>query len=505
MDDCSVNGDAPKLSMRSISKSYPGVNALDRVDLDLYPGEILGLVGENGAGKSTLIKALAGAIEIDSGQILIDGESQRLGSPLEARNQGIAIIHQEMSLIPSLRVWENMFLSARGWVNSRDEIAQTKRFVKLLGVEIDPNRICRDLSVGEQQVVEIASALRIESQILVLDEPTTALSAREAERLRRVLFNLREKGMAIIYISHRLDEILEWTDRIHVLRDGRTQDILPTGNLDRIDLIRSMVGEDLVGEFPSRGQSTGPIRLVASKLSRAGAVNDISLEVKQGEILAITGLVGSGRSEVLRLLAGVDVPSSGSIFIDGKTVQYHTPREALQHGVCMLPEDRKAEGLFLQRSLRENFALPNLDQFSCGGFIDSSRELQQFRRYADVMKLSSERADRNASTLSGGNQQKLLFARWLCNNCDVILLDEPTRGIDVAARYEIYQLVRMLTENGKAVVMVSSDLSEVMGMADQVLVMKDGKVAGRFDNNQALQQRDIMNVAFGAESSCGIQ
>ena len=495
----STTGGSSKLTMRGVSKAYPGVQALDDVSLNLDCGEILGLVGENGAGKSTLIKTLAGAIAPDAGQILIDGVDHSFDSPLAARRQGIAIIHQEMSLIPALRVWENMFLSSRGWVKRKSEIEQTRQLVGLLGVDIDPNAYCRDLSVGEMQAVEIASALRTQSQILVLDEPTTALSVREAERLRRLLFKLRDKGMAIIYISHRLEEILEWTDRVQVLRDGRTQSIAQTHSIDRSDLIRAMVGEDLIGEFPERRKSSGRVRLTVSDLGRDDTVRSVSFQVRCGEILAITGLVGSGRSEVLRLLGGVDVPSSGTITVDGRTVNYRTPREALQQGICILPEDRKADGLFLQRSVRENFSLPNLDRFTRWGFIRGSAELKEFQRYADQIKLSTDRSEHDAVTLSGGNQQKLLFARWLCKGCNVILLDEPTRGIDVASRYEIYQLVRMLTDEGKSVVMVSSDLSEVMGMADRILVMKNGKIAGHFQNEESLQQRDLMDVAFGSE------
>ena len=499
MDLYSTTGDSSKLTMRGVSKAYPGVQALDDVSLNLDCGEILGLVGENGAGKSTLIKTLAGAIAPDAGQILIDGVDHSFDSPLAARRQGIAIIYQEMSLIPTLRVWENMFLSSRGWVNRKSEIEQTRQLVGLLGVDIDPNAYCRDLSVGEMQAVEIASALRTQSQILVLDEPTTALSVREAERLRRLLFKLRDKGMAIIYISHRLEEILEWTDRVQVLRDGRTQSTSQTHSIDRSDLIRAMVGEDLIGEFPERRTTSGRTRLTVSDLGRDDTVRRVSFQVRCGEILAITGLVGSGRSEVLRLLGGVDAPSSGTITVDDRTVNYRTPRQALQQGICILPEDRKADGLFLQRSVRENFSLPNLDRFSRWGFIGGSAELKEFQRYAGQIKLSTDRSEHDAVTLSGGNQQKLLFARWLCKGCNVILLDEPTRGIDVAARYEIYQLVRMLTDEGKSVVMVSSDLSEVMGMADRILVMKNGEIAGHFQNEESLQQRDLMDVAFGSE------
>ena len=497
MRDSPSDAQRPILEMRGISKFYPGVQALQDVDLEVFKGEILGLVGENGAGKSTLMRVLAGAIAPDIGRIYIEDEICKLDSPRKARDQGVAIIHQEMSLIPTLRVWENMFLSSRGWVNRVKEIEQTRRLVGLLGLEIEPNTLCRDLSVGEQQVVEIASALRTQSKILVLDEPTTALSTREAERLHSLLFKLRDEGMAIIYISHRLEEIIEWTDRVHVLRDGRTQDIFQTRTIAQGDLIRSMVGEDLAGEFPVRRKSPGETRLSVTSLCRDDAVREISFDVKRGEIVAITGLVGSGRTEVLRLLGGVDIPTGGTIAIDGKVVGYRTPREALTEGVCILPEDRKAEGLFLQRSVRENFALPSLHQFSRYGFIRRSAESDKFDQYSKQMRLSADRAERGAVTLSGGNQQKLLFARWLCRNCDIILLDEPTRGIDVAARYEIYQLVRMLTEQGKVIVMVSSDLSEVMGMADRILVMRNGEIVGQFENEDGLQQTEIMKAAFG--------
>ncbi len=490
----------PKLSMSGISKAYPGVQALEDVGLELESGQILGLVGENGAGKSTLIKILAGATSPDVGQIFIDGEEHQFETPLAARRKGIAIIHQEMSLIPSLSVWENMFLSRRGWVRRSEEIAETRRLINLLGVDINPTTLCRDLSVGEMQVVEIAAALRIRSEILVLDEPTTALSNHETERLQALLFKLRDEGMAIIYISHRLEEILEWTDRVQVLRDGRNGQTFKTRDIDRSDLIRAMVGEDLVGEFPDRRGDAGAVCLRVSDLCRGNAVRQVSFEVKAGEIVALTGLVGSGRSEVLRLLSGVDRATSGTLEVHGRSIAPRSPREALREGICLLPEDRKSEGLFLKRNVRENFALPNLSRFSRWGLIDQSAESAGFCRYAERIKLDSDRSERQALTLSGGNQQKLLFARWLCMGCDVILLDEPTRGIDVAARYEIYQLVRVLTEEGKAIVMVSSDLSEVMGMADRILVMRHGSIAGQFNNNESLRQRDVMEVAFGAVS-----
>ncbi|MEC7500936.1 MAG: sugar ABC transporter ATP-binding protein [Planctomycetota bacterium] len=500
MDSHPAHPAPPKLSMRGISKAYPGVQALQDVDLDLESGQILGLVGENGAGKSTLIKILAGATAPDNGQILLDGKAYQFETPLSARRKGIAIIYQEMSLIPSLSVWENMFLSRRGWVRRREEIAETRRLVNLLGVDINPKTLCRDLSIGEMQVVEIAAALRTRSQILVLDEPSTALSNRETERLRTLLFKLRDEGMAIIYISHRLEEILEWTDRIQVLRDGRSRQTFRTRDIDRSDLIRAMVGEDLVGEFPGRRGDTGSVCLKVSNLCRGDAVRQVSFQVKAGEIVALTGLVGSGRSEVLRLLGGVDRATSGSLEVHGRSIAPRTPREALREGICLLPEDRKSDGLFLKRNVRENFALPNLQRFSRWGLIDQSAESAGFCRYAERIKLDPDRSERLALTLSGGNQQKLLFARWLCMGCDVILLDEPTRGIDVAARYEIYQLVRVLTEEGKAIVMVSSDLSEVMGMADRILVMRHGAIAGQFSNVASLRQRDVMEVAFGAVS-----
>ena len=498
MDDHSNIGDLPQLQMRGISKAYPGVQALDGVDLDLRKGEILGLVGENGAGKSTLIKIIAGALPPDRGTIRIDGEDVILDSPRTARKYGIAIIHQEMSLIPTLRVWENIFLSRHGWVHRREERREAARLVGLMGLEINPDAYCKQLSVGEQQAVEIASAIRVQSNILVLDEPTASLSKREVVRLHELLIRLRKQGIAIIYISHRLEEITELCDRVQVLRDGCTQGVYSGSSIIREDLIQSMIGKRLVGEFPPRASSPGSTCLELIELSRRGVVRDISLHVRRGEILGITGLVGSGRSELLRLMCGADQPTSGMIKINEVPVRLNNPREALAAGVCLLPEDRKAAGLFLGRSTMENFSIPNLSYFSTGGFLNRSKESKAFAKYVKSMKLPLHCASRMSNTLSGGNQQKLLFARWLCRQCDVILLDEPTRGIDIAARYEIYQLVRTLTDQGKSIVMVSSDLAEVIGMANRILVMRDGAVAGELDNLNNLSQSDVLALAYGA-------
>ena len=498
MDDHSNTGNNPLLEMRGISKAYPGVQALDGVDLDLYKGEILGLVGENGAGKSTLIKMIAGAMPPDRGTICIGGRHAILDSPRTARKYGIAIIHQEMSLIPTLRVWENIFLSRHGWVHRQEERREAARLIGLLGLEINPNAYCKHLSVGEQQAVEIASAIRVQSKILVLDEPTASLSKREVTRLHELLIRLRKQGIAIIYISHRLEEITALCDRVQVLRDGRTQGVYCGSSIIREDLIQSMIGKRLVGEFPPRALSPGSTCLELIELSRQGVVRDISLHVRRGEILGITGLIGSGRSELLRLICGADQPTAGMMKIDGLPIKFNNPREALAAGVCLLPEDRKASGLFLGRSTMENFSIPNLSYFSKGGFLNKSKESKTFAKYVESMKLPLRCARRESYTLSGGNQQKLLFARWLCRQCDVILLDEPTRGIDILARYEIYQLVKILTDEGKAIVMVSSDLAEVIGMANRILVMRGGAVAGELDNANNVSQGDVMTLAYGA-------
>ena len=364
-----------------------------------------------------------------------------------------------------------------------------------LGTVIDPEQRCSEMTVAQQQVVEIAKALSQDARILVMDEPSATLTPQEVERLLDIVRELRDQGLGIIYISHRLEEVYEISDRIMVLRDGEHVETRPVGELDREALIELMVGRKLENEFPSHTPDIGEERLVVSGLTRGSVVRDVSFSVRAGEILALTGLVGAGRTETVRLLFGADRPDAGSISLDGKPLQLPSPRHAIRAGIGLLTEDRKSQGLVLIHSVRENFGLPNLGQFARWGFVSSREERGGFGNFVDSLRIKIPHQEELAQNLSGGNQQKVVLAKWLQRNCEVIIFDEPTRGIDVGAKYEIYLLIQELAAKGKAIIMISSELPEVLGMADRVLVMHEGRLTGEITDVKGATQEDIMNLA----------
>ncbi len=492
----------PLLQMRGIVKSFPGVQALRGVDLDLFPGEVLALLGENGAGKSTLMKVLGGAFRPDAGTLRLDGRPVAFRSPQEARAAGIAVIHQEFNLVPGLTAVENIFLghgpARAGFVRKAEERRRAAGLFRRLGAAIDLDSPCSRLPTATQQLVEIARALAAEARVVVMDEPTAALSEAEAGRLFEIVRDLKTRGIAVVYISHRLDEIFALADRVVVLRDGRQVGSRPRTGLGRKELIQLMVGRDLADEYPRRRPAFGPVRLAVSGLSRGRAVRDVSFTVRGGEILALAGLVGAGRTETLRLVFGADRRDAGEILLDGRPLQIRSPRDAIAAGIGLLTEDRKLQGLVLGRSVRENFALPNLGRLSRLGFIDGRREREAFGRHVAALRIKVPHQDELARNLSGGNQQKVVLAKWLERDCEVLFFDEPTRGIDVGARHEIYLLMNDLAARGKAIVMVSSDLPEVLGMADRILVMHDGRITGALDNRGGggATQEDVMRLAM---------
>jgi ribose transport system ATP-binding protein len=490
---------SPLLVMRGIAKSFPGVDALVDVDVELHAGEVLALVGENGAGKSTLIKVLAGAHEPDAGSIAIDGRPIDLPTPHHAQQAGIAVIYQELNLVPSLTARENIFLGHEPrmvhWIRRRAEQARARELFGRMGVRIDPEAMCRSLSVAQQQVVEIAKALSLEARILVMDEPSATLTTQEVERLFAVIGELKRHGIAIIYISHRLDEVFDIADRVMVLRDGRHIATEPVGEVDRERLIELMVGRRLENEFPPRERRVGEVRLAVRHLRRGDEVRDVSFEVHRGEVLALTGLVGAGRSETARLIFGADRRDAGEMELDGEPLHVANPREAIRRGICLLSEDRKGEGLVLGQTARENFALPNLGRLSRLGFMRRGAESSAFARYVGELSIRLAHPEQAAQTLSGGNQQKLVLAKWLESNSEVIIFDEPTRGIDVGAKYEIYQLINRLAGQGKAIVLISSEFPEVLGMADRILVMHDGRITGEIDDVAGATQEQILTLA----------
>ena len=487
------------LEMREIDKSFPGVQALKGVDLDLYSGEVLALLGENGAGKSTLIKILGGAHAPTAGNVLVGGREVDLSTPHASQAAGIGIIYQEFNLVPHLSARENIFLGQEsgrgGFIDTGEERRKAFDLFRRLGTPIDPEQRCSDMTVAQQQVVEIAKALSQDARILVMDEPSATLTPQEVERLLKIVRELRTQGLGIIYISHRLEEVYEISDRIMVLRDGSHVATRPTGELGREALIELMVGRKLENEFPSHEPRIGDERLEVRELSRGTAVRDISFSARAGEILALTGLVGAGRTETVRLLFGADQPDSGSISLDGEALHFSNPRQAIRAGIGLLTEDRKGQGLVLMHSVRENFGLPNLEEFSRWGMVDRHNEQTSFSSFVDSLRIKVPHQDELARNLSGGNQQKVVLAKWLQRNCEVIIFDEPTRGIDVGSKYEIYLLIQELAAQGKVIIMISSELPEVLGLADRVLVMHEGRITGEITDVRNATQEDIMRMA----------
>ena len=494
------NKPKPLLQMRGIDKSFPGVHALKGIDLTLRRGEVLGLVGENGAGKSTLIKILGGAHLPDSGDILIEGDDPRIHSPTSARHAGVSVIYQEFNLVPNLTVRENIFLGREktkvGFIKANDEYKQSMALFNRLGIDIDPDTLCSELTVAQQQSVEIAKSLEVDAKIIVMDEPTAALTSREVQRLFAIIRELRSQGIGIIYVSHRLEEIFEVTDLVMVLRDGEhvgTRDIRDT---TRDKLIEMMVGRPLESEFPKRAVKLGNERLRVEKLNRGLAVRDVSFHVRAGEVLGFAGLIGAGRTETMRIIFGADEPDSGKIFVGGTETRIHNPKDAIRSRICLLAEDRKQHGLILIHSAQENFSLPNLDRLSCGSFVSHARECREFDGYVQSLRIRISGREQLMMELSGGNQQKVVLAKWLARNADIIIFDEPTRGIDVGAKYEIYLLVNRLASQGKAIIMISSELPEILGMSDRIIVMHEGQIKAEVTDVANATQQDIISMAI---------
>ena len=488
----------PLLEMRGIEKSFPGVRALHGVDLTLRCGEVLALLGENGAGKSTLIKMLGGAHQPDGGWVRINGVEVHFANPAAANAAGIGIIYQEFNLVPGLAAWENIFLgreSGFAFVRRSEERLKTKKLFDQMGVAIPIDAPCGELSVAQQQIVEIAKALSQDARLIVMDEPSAAITPQEVARLFQTIRDLKRQGIGIIYISHRLDEIFEIADRVLVLRDGEPAGEAPIGDLTRQRLIELMVGRPLEKEFPKHRHPPGAVRLSVKGLCRGTAVRNVSFEIRAGEVLALTGLVGAGRTETARLIFGADRADSGSIALDGTPLRLRSPRDAIRAGICLLTEERKGQGLVLDASVRENFGLPNLPELSAWGFVRMRKEASAFGDYVTKLRIRIPHQEQPARNLSGGNQQKVVLAKWLQRNAEVLIFDEPTRGIDVGAKHEIYLLINDLSRQGKAILMISSELPEVLGMSDRILVMHAGRITGEIDDVAAASQQQIMELA----------
>ncbi len=494
-----MNPPAPLLAMRGIVKSYPGVQALRGVDLALQKGEVLALLGENGAGKSTLMKVLGGAQVADEGGIEIDGRAVTLPTPMASRQAGVSVIYQEFNLIPGLTAVENIFLGKEttrlGFIERDQERRRATELFQHLGAEIDLDVPCSALTTAQQQLVEIAKALAFDARIMVMDEPSAALTSHEVTRLFTIIRELKSRGLGIIYITHRLDEVFTIADRVSILRDGKNVGERPVHQITKREMIEMLVGRALKNEFPPRPSNAGPVRLEVSGLCRGRAVRDVSFKVRSGEILGLAGLVGAGRTETVRLIFGADAREAGDIRLDGNLRAIRSPQDAINAGIGLLTEDRKLQGLVLSHSVLENFGLPNLNRLSRHGFVQARQERAEFGNYVNTLGIRIPHQEQPAVHLSGGNQQKVVLAKWLARNCDVLIFDEPTRGIDAGAKYEIYLLLNDLAARGKAIIMISSELPELLGMADRILVMHDGRITGEFADARRATQEEIMQLA----------
>jgi ribose transport system ATP-binding protein len=490
--------------MQGIRKAFPGVVALDGVDLDLRAGEVHVLLGENGAGKSTLMKILSGAHTRDAGQIWLEGQPVEIGSPRRAEELGIRIIYQELTLCPQLSAAENILLGHEpgrlGWVDRRRMGEEATRLLRGLGIELDPwTRVC-ELGVALQQMVEVAKALSGEqARVLVMDEPTSALTAAEIEQLFAAIERLTARGVAVVYISHRMEEVARIGHRVSVLRDGRHVATLPVAEATIPGLVKLMAGRELTEHYPRQRGAPGEELLRVESLSRGSVVREVSFSLRRGEVLGVAGLLGAGRTELARLIAGADRPDAGRIVWKGRAVAVSGPAAAIRLGVGLLPEDRKTQGLVLSLSLQSNVALPSTPRLSRFGVMDARREAALARQQVEDLRVRTPSLAQKVGLLSGGNQQKVVLGKWLAAEVDVLLMDEPTRGIDVAAKVEIYQLMNRLTAAGKAILMVSSDLPEVLGMSDRILVLHRGAVAGELEAATATQE-SVLAAALGQAS-----
>ncbi len=490
------------LAVKGLSKAFPGVRALDGVDFELRRGEIHALIGENGAGKSTLIKILAGAQSPDSGSLLLEGAPLPVGDPLAARRAGVSIVYQELTLVPELSATENIFLgreNAGPFLRRAEMTRVAQAQLDALGAQVRADAPVRTLSVAQQQMVEIARALQGDSKLLILDEPSGTLSGPEVEALFKVLRGLRERGLGIVYVSHRLEEIFALADRVTVLRDGKLVTVSPVAGLDRPQLIRWMVGRDLAEEFPPRTGTPGTTVLEVRGLASRGWFTDVSFTVRQGEIVGLAGLVGAGRTSVALSIFGA-LPSTGAITLDGKAVRFHSPAAAIDAGLGYVTEDRKGRGLFPVLGAGENIAITYLHGFTRMGLLQVARQRAAAAQAAKDFDLRSAGLDQSAGTLSGGNQQKLLLARYLLRPRRLLILDEPTRGIDVGAKSEIYALMNRLTAAGLAILMISSELPEVLAMSDRIVVMHEGRMRGELSRAQATAD-SVMELATGGRSA----
>jgi ribose transport system ATP-binding protein len=495
----------PYLALKGITKTFPGVRALDAVDLEVRAGECHALVGENGAGKSTLMKVLSGAELPDSGAIYLDGSRLSIDSPLSARRCGIRMIYQELNLLPELTVAENIFLGREprrrfGLLNRAEMISQSREWLARLRQKIDPASPARALSLAQQQMVEIVKALSLDAKVLIMDEPSSILTDRELDELFQLIVALKSRGLAVIYISHRLEEIFRACDRVTVMRDGRTISTRPMAEATHSTLVKDMVGRELGGVFPKRREPSPDIMLVVDNISRPPMLKNVSLHVRRGEIVGLSGLVGSGRTELARVIFGADRLAQGEIRVEGQLLAKHDPHEAIRRGLAFLTEDRKSLGLLLNMTVRDNVTLANLARVSRGGFVSRREETDRIGPLVRDLRIKTPSLEQGIAHLSGGNQQKAILARWLFTESRILIFDEPTRGIDVGAKAEIYHLIVELAAEGKSILVISSELPEILGLCHRIYVMREGEIAGEFPGDSTTQE-SLLAAAMGVAIS----
>lgn len=490
---------APLVRLIGVSKRFPGVAAVSGVDLDVRPGEVHVLAGENGAGKSTLMKLVAQVEEPTSGTVEVGGEPVRYQGPAAARRLGISMVHQEFALAPDLSVAENLFIGhepgAAGWISRGAERRAARDLLARVGLAVDPNRRVGQLSTAQQQRVELAKALAVDAKVLILDEPTATLTERETAELFGIVGELTAQGIGVLYISHRLDEIFEIGDRVTVLRDGAVVATRPVSELDESRLVALMVGRDVQNLYPRSRVEPGPVRLRVRGLSRGSAVRDASFEVRAGEIVGMAGLVGAGRTELARAVFGAEPPESGAVFLDERELKIRGPADAIAAGIGYLTESRKTDGLALQLGVDKNVTLANLPMTA--GLIDLGAERRVAERERDRLRIRVPRVSRPVRALSGGNQQKVVLARWLQTDAEVLFFDEPGRGMDVAAKSEMFGQLDALAAEGKAIVLISSYLPELLNMCDRILVLREGRIAGEVERSEFSEER-VVALATGA-------
>jgi len=487
-------GEDVLLRMTGISKAFPGVQALDDVHLDAEAGTVHALMGENGAGKSTLMKVLAGIYRADAGRIELNGQEAHIPDSATALRLGIAMIHQELSPVPAMMVAENIYLGREPvnrfkLVDKKQMIADAQAVFDKWQIDINPRRVMKTLSVAQMQMVEIAKAISTDARLIIMDEPTSAITEREVEHLHRMIRSLRESGVAIIYITHKMDEVFKIADTVTVFRDGKHVATLPAAELDRQKLITLMVGRELTHLFPKEEVAIGEVVMSVRGLTRHGVIEDISFDLRRGEILGLAGLMGAGRTEVLEAVFGVTSVDAGEITINGKPVTIKSPADAIEAGMGLLTEDRKLTGIMGALSVRDNMTIANLNRFSPGGILRKRQMEAACIAQRDALAIKTPSLAQLIKNLSGGNQQKVLVSRWLLTLPDVLMIDEPTRGIDVGAKSEIHRLMSGLAKEGKAILMVSSEMPEILGMSDRVLVMAGGRITAEFSRAEVTQEK----------------